>query len=49
MELINKAYAWEEINDLERDIMEAIEDSGLPGEFTGTIRVIMTYEEGKAS
>jgi hypothetical protein len=41
--IFNRAYDWNSLSDLERDVMEAVEDSGLPGEYTGEIRVVMTY------
>lgn len=38
-------HGFEDINDLERDISEYIsDDSGLSGEFQGTLKVRITYE-----
>lgn len=40
-----KYGGFESIFDLERDISEWLEhDSNLPGEFTGTLKVKITYE-----
>jgi hypothetical protein len=45
-----KEYCWESLNDLERDVSEALDEDynallskGLPGEFTGTIKVTIEY------
>jgi len=48
--VFQKRYDWESLYDLESDMIEAFNDSnpkmeGIPGEFTGTIIVTMTYEE----
>lgn len=44
-QIFKKEYDWESLFDLERDIIEAVEESDLDGEFTGTITVTIKYEE----
>lgn len=42
--LLEKEYCgFESASDIERDVSEAIEK--LTGEFSGTIKVVVTYEE----
>jgi hypothetical protein len=45
--LLNKDFSWEELADLERDVYECIEyaEPKIPGEYSGTIKVLVTYEE----
>jgi len=40
-------YGFEDASDLERDVVEAIDglEEDISSEFTGTIKVVMTYEE----
>ena len=43
MELFNKKYDWEGLYDLGRDVLEAVEGSGVPDEYEGVIQVVMTF------
>lgn len=42
--LDQKYEGFESMVDIERDVSEAIAESGIPGEHQGTIRVVITYE-----
>tara|TARA_R110002096_G_scaffold322432_3_gene516487 strand:- start:400 stop:561 length:162 start_codon:yes stop_codon:yes gene_type:complete len=42
-QILKQEYCWESVVDIERDVYEAVELVGLPGEFTGTLRVIVEY------
>jgi len=42
-QLLRQEYCCESIVDIERDVCEAIEEAGVPGEFTGTLRVTVEY------
>jgi len=42
-ELLNASYEWGDCGDIEEDIENAL--SGLDGEFTGTLKVVVTYEK----
>ena len=41
--LLQKEYGWEDLSDLGRDVVEAVEDSGLPGEFKGVIELTIRH------
>lgn len=42
-------YGFESLYDMERDVSEAIEysDVKIPGEFQGTIKVTITYDDSE--
>lgn len=40
-------FGWEDLQDFDRDMSEAIEDADLPNDFEGAIKVTITYEEKK--
>lgn len=42
-QLLKQEYCWESVVDIERDVYEAVEEVGLPGEFTGVLRVTVEY------
>lgn len=42
-QILKQEYCWESVVDIERDVYEAVEQVGLPGEFTGTLRVTVEY------
>ncbi len=47
MNIFKKAYYWESLANLERDVFEAIQEAPIPGEFTGRLVVTITYEDGE--
>jgi len=43
--LMDKEYSWESCNDIEEDVYWELQK--LPGEFEGTIRIIVEYLEDR--
>lgn len=41
--LLDQHYSWEELNDIEQHVFEAIQDAELDGEFAGTIRIRVDF------
>tara|TARA_R110000824_G_C14769087_1_gene630685 strand:+ start:364 stop:516 length:153 start_codon:yes stop_codon:yes gene_type:complete len=44
-QLLRQEYCWESTVDIERDVYQAIEEAGVPGEFEGVLRITVEYIE----
>ena len=42
--MLERDYYWENLNDIEEDIMDWMDNNKISGEFTGAIKVVVIYE-----